>query len=306
MRWLAVLLAAVVVAGSAAGATGPAASSAAFLAGRQSPGGGFAEQGRAPDATLTAWAALGLVAAGGSPAERARAAEFLQAHPATPGTDADVALQVVALSALGERIDEATLARLRAHKPGTLVNETIWAIIALRAAGEQPPPALVQGLIAAQAKGGGFSWSRQRPSRLERHCRRDRGSQGRGRRTGRRAPGAHGARFVSEQGRRLRADEGPRVRRAIDGLGDPGSDQLRAAAGKAAVPVPVPPPPCRRQLPLLAAVRDDARVGHLAGAAGARGEAVSVALIRTRSLSAPAACARPRSVSSCGDERAPQ
>jgi hypothetical protein len=155
-----VLAVAVVVAGSAAGATGPAAGSAAFVASRQSPGGGFAEQGRAPDGTLTAWAALGLVAAGGFSAERARAVEFLHAHPATAGSDADVALQVVALSALGEKIDDATLARLRLHKPATLVNETIWAIIALRAAGEQPPPALVQGLLAAQAKGGGFSWLR--------------------------------------------------------------------------------------------------------------------------------------------------
>ena len=160
VRWLLAVLTAAVVVGSAAGATGPAAGSAAFLAGRQGPGGGFAEQGRAPDGTLTAWAALGLVASGGFPAERARAAEFLHAHPASAGTDADVALQVVALSALGETIDEATLDRLRSHPPGTLVNETIWAVIALRAAREQVPPALVQGLLAAQAKGGGFSWSR--------------------------------------------------------------------------------------------------------------------------------------------------
>ena len=105
---------------------------------------------------------------------------------------------VVALSALGETIDEATLARLRAHKPGTLVNETIWAIIALRAAGEQPPQALVQGLLAAQAKGGGFSWSRNglpdsNDTAAAIEALRPR------RRTGRRAPGAHGARLVPEQ-----------------------------------------------------------------------------------------------------------
>jgi hypothetical protein len=155
------LLVAALLAGSAAGAaTGPAAGSAAFLASRQAAGGGFAEQGRSPDGTLTAWAALGLAAAGGFPAERARAVEFLRAHPATAGTDADVALQVVALQALGQDVEDATLARLRSHKPGTLVNETIWAVIALRASGEQPPQALVQGLLAAQAKGGGFSWAR--------------------------------------------------------------------------------------------------------------------------------------------------
>ena len=52
------------------------------------------------------------------------------------------------------------LANLRRHAPGTLVNETIWSVLALRAVGEQPPQGLVQGLLAAQAKGGGFSWSR--------------------------------------------------------------------------------------------------------------------------------------------------
>ena len=72
MRWLAVSLLTIVLAGTAAAATGPAAGSASFLAGRQSASGGFAEQGRVPDAPLTAWAALGLVAAGGYPSERAR------------------------------------------------------------------------------------------------------------------------------------------------------------------------------------------------------------------------------------------
>jgi len=154
------LVAAVVAASSAAGATGPAAGSAAFLAARQAESGGFAEQGRAPDATLTAWAALGLAAAGGFPKERAQALAYLRSHPATGGSDADLALQAMALAALGEEIDPTMLARLRAHSPGALVNETIWAVLALRSAGEQPPKTLVQGLLAAQAKGGGFSWSR--------------------------------------------------------------------------------------------------------------------------------------------------
>ena len=58
------------------------------------------------------------------------------------------------------RSTRAVLTRLRRHRPGVLVNETIWSVLALRAAGEQPPPALVQAILAAQAKGGGFSWSR--------------------------------------------------------------------------------------------------------------------------------------------------
>ena len=93
------------------------------------------------------------------PAERARSLEFLRARTADVSSDADLALRVVALAALGETIDEAVLTRLRRHRPGVLVNETIWTVIALRAAGEQPPPALVQAIVAAQAKGGGFGWS---------------------------------------------------------------------------------------------------------------------------------------------------
>ena len=130
------MLAAAVLAGAAAAATSPATGSAAFLASRQSASGGFAEQGRAPDGPLTAWAALGLVAAGGFPAERARALEFLRSRTADVSTDADLALRVVALAALGETVDEGLLARLRRHRPGVLVNETIWTVLALRAAGE--------------------------------------------------------------------------------------------------------------------------------------------------------------------------
>ena len=160
MKWLVALLATAVLAGAAAGATGPAVGSAGFLADRQSLNGGFAEQGRPPDAPLTAWAALGLVAAGGFPAERARASGFLRAQAADTATDADVALRVVALAALGEKVDASLLDRLRSHQPGVLVNSTIWTVLALRAAGEQPPQAFLRAILSAQAKAGGFPWSR--------------------------------------------------------------------------------------------------------------------------------------------------
>jgi hypothetical protein len=150
----------VVLAAAGAAATGPAAGSAAFLAGRQSAGGGFAEQGRAPDAPLTAWASLGLVAAGGNQAERAQAAEFLRARLSGVPSDADLALRVVALAALGDTVDESILARLRRHRPDVLVNETIWTVLALRAAGEPAPQNLVQAILAGQAKSGGFPWSK--------------------------------------------------------------------------------------------------------------------------------------------------
>ncbi len=151
---------AAVLAGTAASATGPMAGSAAFLEGRQSTNGGFAEQGRIPDGSLTAWAALGLVAADGSPVARARALDFLRTHMAEISTETDLALRVVALAALGGTVDETLVGRLRRHRPDVLVNATMWTVLALRAVGEEPPRAFVQAILAAQAKGGGFPWSR--------------------------------------------------------------------------------------------------------------------------------------------------
>jgi hypothetical protein len=135
------LLVVTALVGPAGGAIGPVTTSAGYVASRQATSGGFAEQGRQPDAGLTAWVALGLVAAGGFAEERAKALDYLRSLP-------------------GDTADESVLAKLRRHKPDVLVNETIWSVLALRAAGELPPQALVQGILAAQAKGGGFSWSR--------------------------------------------------------------------------------------------------------------------------------------------------
>jgi hypothetical protein len=157
---LAIIAAALVLAGVATGGTPLATQSAAYLASRQSQNGGFAEQGRTPDAALTAWAALGLVAAGGSTAERSLAAGYLSSGIAGAATDGDLALRVLALASLGETVDDSLLTRLRHHHSGLLVNETIWTVLALSAAGEQPPAALVQAILGAQAKTGGFPWSR--------------------------------------------------------------------------------------------------------------------------------------------------
>jgi hypothetical protein len=63
----------------------------------------------------------------------------------------------MARAAAGDRpID--LLPRLRAHRPGKLVNATIWTILALRQAGEPAPRELVQGVLAAQRPSGGWSW----------------------------------------------------------------------------------------------------------------------------------------------------
>lgn len=158
-RIVAVLLgAAALVAGAAAGSS--LGGSPAYLLAHQAPSGGFAEDGRQPDAPLTAWAALALVASGGSGAERGRAGDYLTAHLGEARTDADLALAVVALAALGRPVDSGTLDRLAAHVPDVLVNETVWCVLALRAAGAEAPAPLVRAILAAQAKGGGFPWSR--------------------------------------------------------------------------------------------------------------------------------------------------
>ena len=109
-----------------------AASPADYVASHQQPDGGFAEPGGQSDPALTAWATLGLVAAGQKPSG---AAEYLADKP-TSGA-ADLALRILALDALGSDTS-AQVARLEAlRRPdgriGALVNSTIWGVIALRA-----------------------------------------------------------------------------------------------------------------------------------------------------------------------------
>jgi prenyltransferase beta subunit len=124
------------------------ATPAGYLQGQQREDGGFG------DAQITAWATLALVAAG---AETGRAAEYLAEQE--PASATDVALVAMARAAAGDR-PEDLLPRLRAHRPGKLVNATIWTILALRQAGEPAPPALVQALLRAQRPSGGWSWLR--------------------------------------------------------------------------------------------------------------------------------------------------
>jgi hypothetical protein len=112
------------------------------------------EDGSFGDAQMTAWATLGLVAAG---VDTGRAAEYLAKQ--APKSATDVALVAMARAAAGDRPADL-LPRLRAHKPGKLVNATIWTILALRQAGEPAPKALVAAVLAAQHRSGGWSWLR--------------------------------------------------------------------------------------------------------------------------------------------------
>lgn len=124
------------------------ATPAAYIQTQQREDGGFG------DAQISAWATLGLVAAG---AETGRAGEYLAKQQ--PASATDVALVAMARAAAGDRPADL-LPRLRAHRAGKLVNATIWTILALRQAGEPAPPALVRALLAVQHRSGGWSWLR--------------------------------------------------------------------------------------------------------------------------------------------------
>jgi hypothetical protein len=134
-----------------------AASPSEFVASHQQSDGGFAETGQSSDANLTAWAVLGLTAAGKT-ADRSPA-DYLVAAPATSAND--VALRILALRGLG-RETGALVVRLEGMRGpngriGTLVNSTIWGVLALRAAG-RPAGTSVHYLKRAQRPSGGWSW----------------------------------------------------------------------------------------------------------------------------------------------------
>jgi hypothetical protein len=134
-----------------------AATPADFVAGHQNSDGGFAEQGQSSDPNLSAWAVLGLTAVGKTPTRSA--GDYLVAAPADSAND--VALRILALDSLG-RDTNAFVTRLEGMRRadgriGTLVNSTIWGVIALRAAGRPAGPSL-RYLLRAQRPSGGWAW----------------------------------------------------------------------------------------------------------------------------------------------------
>jgi len=127
----------------------------AFLAARQQADGGFAEPGGRSDPALTAWAVLGLRAAHRTPARSA--GTYLREAPADDTTD--LALRVLALRALGEPtgafVDRLGRQRRPDGRIGSLVNSTIWGVLALPR-GER---AAVRYLLRRQRPSGGWSWA---------------------------------------------------------------------------------------------------------------------------------------------------
>src|SRR5205823_14231251 len=115
---------------------------------------------------------------------------------------------------------------------------------------------------------GGLGLVARRRAGLERHRRGDPGAprDGHPRRTD--PPGTRLHPPPPQPRRRLRAHSRPRLRLAVDGLGDPGLPRRREAGAARSLRIPPPDAPQRRQLPLLRPLRDDSRLGHLAGATG--------------------------------------
>ena len=134
-----------------------AASPSEFVASHQQSDGGFAETGQSSDANLTAWAVLGLSAAGKTP-DRSPA-DYLSTAPATSAND--LALRILALRALnrdtGALADRLEDMRGPNGRIGSLVNSTIWGVLALRATG-RPAGTSVHYLRQAQRPNGGWSW----------------------------------------------------------------------------------------------------------------------------------------------------
>jgi hypothetical protein len=128
-----------------------AATPAAYLRSQQQTDGGWGSP------QLTAWSVLGLRAAG---ADTGGALDYLVSHEAELATPTEIALVACAEAALGHD-PSALLARLPT-KP-TAVNDAIWEIFALRQSHRAAPSALVAYVKGAQARSGGFPWTKGTP-----------------------------------------------------------------------------------------------------------------------------------------------
>ena len=132
-----------------------------YVAAHQRADGGFAEPGGTSSPELTAWAVLGLRAAGGGAGSSALS--YLVAHEADLTDVTDVELAAMAETVLGRRPDRL-LTRIRTARKasgriGPGVNSTTWGVLALRQARERAPRAAIRYLLRAQRRSGGWGWS---------------------------------------------------------------------------------------------------------------------------------------------------
>jgi hypothetical protein len=155
----------VALAAAATVAASPAAGGVSFLQARQLDGGGFAEAGNTAYPQLTAWAVLGVRAAGATPSRPA--ARYLVQHEPELRSATDLALVVLAEDALGQNANRS-LARLRAlERPngsvGGLVNGTAWSVLAFRATYSPVHRTTIRWLLSRQSRTGGWGWTAGAP-----------------------------------------------------------------------------------------------------------------------------------------------
>jgi hypothetical protein len=131
-----------------------------YLESRQASNGGFSEPGGSPSPQLTAYAVLGLRAAGAK--VRPGTLAYLQSHETDLSDLTDLELAAMAQTVLGGSPDRL-LARIekRRHANGSIganVGSTVWGILALRQARRRAPPAAIRYVLRRQARSGGWSW----------------------------------------------------------------------------------------------------------------------------------------------------
>ena len=135
-----------------------AVSPAAYLESNQQRDGGFAEPGSSSSPGLTAWALLGLRAAG---RPSAAAYDYLVAHEPDLRTATDIELAVLAEGATGgvsEPLYEKLVALGRPDgRIGPAINSTAWGVLALAQTGRVPRPR-VSYLLRQQQHSGGWGW----------------------------------------------------------------------------------------------------------------------------------------------------
>lgn len=149
---------------SSAKAASPLQRGSSYLLSRQQAEGGFAEPGAPPSRGLTAWAVLGLKAAGRAPVGESTAtylAGSAEVDAAAPAAT-DLELSLLALAALGRDVTSLadSIERLRGSRGriGPAWNSTYWGAIALKAAGRKPGPKVAHLIIVVQRPNGGWSW----------------------------------------------------------------------------------------------------------------------------------------------------
>jgi hypothetical protein len=135
-----------------------AATPASYVASRQQADGGFAEVGSPSSPGLTAWAMLGLRAAG-QPTGKAH--DYLVANERELQSATDIELALIAEAATG-RISETLYARFAAlgHPDGRIgpaINSTAWGILAYVQVG-RPVKLRVSYLLRHQHRLGGWGW----------------------------------------------------------------------------------------------------------------------------------------------------